>query len=481
MSAWPSSQSRIARGQRTPPIVGSGHALRRLDSRTALWLGCLICLLGAQGVAVAHSYLWAAPLLCLLIVACATDLPLIPFLGAILLVRVVTDASVSTHSAGSGSVNLSGDIAVLLILVGIGLLVRRRQGVTFAVLAALWLCLWTVIALRLHGASVETVRQGVREGAVVALAIIVCNSRRVITVPVATRLVQFLGFVPALIALYQLATHTGLNTEGHIRAYGTFNHPDGAAMFFAIAATASLWQYMDNGRRRSDLLLTALYSAATVTTFSLTGLVSLLAMLMTFGVLRPGSVRIKLGSFTVAALIVIGFLATPYGAARLASESSTHLASGQTRTLASTSLGWRIFKWGTLIPEWEAAPFFGKGLGTTVTTEGNFYLSTAGKAPHNEYLRYLVETGVVGLGLLLSAVAILIRRLMRIRRATGGLAGSTLGIAIVVGCLVDAVADNTFLYTTTGYAVALILGAILSGPKNEIATTGTMRRASKRS
>ena len=103
-----------------------------------------------------------------------------------------------------------------------------------------------------RGASTETLREGVREVSVVALAIIVYNARGAVTVPIATRLVQLVGFAPALIALYQLATHTGMDIGGELRSNGTFAHPDSAAMFFAIAAAASLWLYFDNGRHRSD-------------------------------------------------------------------------------------------------------------------------------------------------------------------------------------------------------------------------------------
>ena len=40
-------------------------------------------------------------------------------------------------------------------------------------------------------------------------------------------------------------------------------------------------------------------------------------------------------------------------------------------------------------------------------------------------------------------------------------AGATLGIAVTLGCLLNGLADNTLLYTTTGYAAALVIGAVL--------------------
>jgi len=402
------------------------------------------------------------------------DLLLVPFLGVMLFVRVLTDDLSAPDSRHSGSLNLSGAIAVLLMLLAGGLLLRRRRGVLPTVLAVVYLCIWTGIAVGTSGASTETLREGVREVSVIALAVIVYNAHGAVTVPSATRLVQFIGFAPALIALYQLATFTGLN-----RPYGTFAHPDSAAMFFGIATIASLWLYVDNGRRRSDALLTILFAAALVATFSIDGLITLVVMLTTFGALHPGSRRTKLGPCVIAGVVVLAFFALPLGARRVASVSSTRLAStGE----PDSSLAWRLKKWKTLIPEWEGSPVFGQGLGTTTTTEATLKNRFAGKPPHNEYIRYLVETGVVGLSILLAALAILMRVLVRKRRIPGTLdAGAlnapTLAIVIVIGCLVDSLADNTLLNSPTCYAAALIVAAILALPGVEVRRAPTPQTA----
>jgi O-antigen ligase len=459
-------------------MAGLALSASRLNLRVALWLGGLICVLAAEGAAITQSYLWAAPLVGVLIVAVAVELPLAPFLGLTLLVRILTDASLSSATIRhTGSLNLSGGIALLFILVAAGLLIRRRRGVGPAVAATLWLCLWTVIAVGSHGASTETVREGVREVSIVALAVIVVNAGKALSLSTVTRLIQIVGVAAALVAIYQLGTHSGLVINREIRANGTFTHPNGAAMFFAIATTGSLWRYLDDGRRRLDLLLAALFATATIATFSLSGLAALLAMLMAFGAARPGSFQLKFGAYAVAAIIVVGFLATPLGGERIAKESSTSLKSAQVRGAANTSLAWRFYKWGTLIPQWEQSPFLGQGLGTTVTAEGTSENVSAGRVPHNEYIRYLVETGVIGLAILMWVLVILIRRLAERRRIPGVPNGGTLGIAIVAGCLVNALADNTLLYTTTGYAAALILAAVLASPGRPVARRARTRVA----
>src|SRR5580704_18469318 len=217
------------------------------------------------------------------LIAASTGWPLVAFLGATLLLRVLTDSSSAPDSRHSGSLNLSGAIALLYVLVAAVLLLRRRRGMLPTALAALWLCAWTVVAVATNGASSETLREGVREGSVLALAVLVFNASDAVTVPIATRLVQLVGFVPALLALYQLASHTGMDVAGHLRANGTFAHPNSAVMFFALAATASVWRYLDYGRHRLDGVLLVIFAAAVISTFSIDGLITMFAMMMAFG------------------------------------------------------------------------------------------------------------------------------------------------------------------------------------------------------
>jgi hypothetical protein len=399
------------------------------------------------------------------------DLWVVPFLGIMLFVRVLTDDRSAPDSRHSGSLNLSAMIAVLFIIVATGLLLSRRRGVLPTALAVLWICIWTAIALNTNGVSTETLREGVREVSVIALAVIVYNARGTVTVSIATRLVQLIGFVPALIALYQLATHTGMNINGDVRAYGTFAHPDSAGMFFAIAATTSLWRYLDDGRHRSDILLMTLFAAAIIATASLDGLITLVAMLIALGALRPGPVRANLIPYAIAGMVLLVFFATPLGSQRLSSESSTNVAAAE-RGEASSSLAWRLHKWKTLIPEWERSPLVGRGLGTTITVERTTRNNYTGVPPLNEYIRNLVETGIIGLAILLWALTILVRHLIRMRDAHGRPEAdihkaATLGIVIVIGCLVNSLADNTLLYSPTCYVAALVIAAVLSLPGGE--------------
>ncbi|HUB75066.1 MAG TPA: O-antigen ligase family protein [Solirubrobacteraceae bacterium] len=399
----------------------------------------------------------------------ALDRMVMPFVAVLLLVRVLTDNLSAPGSRQSGSVNLSGVIAVLFVLAAAVLLLRNRRAVLLSLLAGLWICIWTAIAVGTKGASSETVREGVRELSVIALAVIVCNLRGSLSAPAAARLIQGVGLVPAVVALYQLPSRTGMEVAGHLRSNGTFAHPNSAVMFFAIALAASLWRYLGHGRSRADLALAAVFAAAIITTFSIDGLLTAFVMMAAAGALQPGSWRVKAVPWAVGLVIVAVFFATPLGAARVARESNTNLAAEQGES--DTSLEWRLKKWKALLPEWEKSPVVGRGLGITTTTQGTPANPFGGFPPHNEYVRYLVETGVLGCLILLSALWLLVRALIRRRTdiAASGSAfnASTLAIVVLIGCLVNSLADNTLLNTPTAYAAALILASVLALPRSE--------------
>jgi O-antigen ligase len=449
-------------------LTALAEPVRKSDLRVVIGMPALICVLVVEGVAVTHSYVMAAPVVAVLIVAIAVDLPLVPVMATALAVRVLTDASVSTEGIRStGELNLSALIALFFILLAIGLLLQRRQGVWAAVLAATWIGAATTIAAASHGLGLVTLREGVREASIVAVFMIVYNSRGVLSVAVVTRIVQLIGALSAIVALYQFTTHTGMLVGGELRAHGTLVHPDGAAVFFAIAATASFWRYFELGRRRSDLLLGAICSGGTIVTFSLAGLGGFLIMLAVLGALRPAPLHAKLQAAALAALILAAFVVTPLGSERIAEQTSTKLSTETQST--DTSLGWRFHTWGVLVREWHKDPVFGKGLGVA-EHEGTAEQPSEVNVPHNEYLRYLVDTGIIGVLLLLIALVALIRTLLARIKTTGPpeaaarSSAAALALAILAGCLVDALASNTFSNTTNGYVIAMIVAAALSLP-----------------
>jgi O-antigen ligase len=404
-------------------------------------------------------------------------------LGLALLGRILIDERSSPGSRQSGNFDLSGAIALAFVLAGAVLLWRNRRFVRATAATTLWLVVFTAIAVASQGASSEALREGVREGSVVALAVVVCNLRTTMGAVVVARIVQLAALAPAIVAIHQLATGTGVDVGGQLRANGTLAHPDSAAMLFALAAIACAWLYLDGGRRVLDAASVALYATALIATFSIGGVITLAAMLVALGALHRGARRERLLAALAAVLLLGGFFATPLGAHRLSRESSTSL-SAEARGESNTSLAWRLHKWRLMLSRWEGSPAFGRGLGTTVTERpapGNRY---AGEPPHDEYVRYLVETGAVGLALLLYGLSLLLIRLVRMRRSQrqqlrAYADEAVLAIVVLLGCLINSLAGNTLLNSPTCYAAALLVFAAWHQPP-KARTVPTTARARAR-
>ncbi|NEQ79822.1 MAG: O-antigen ligase family protein, partial [Moorea sp. SIO2I5] len=115
-------------------------------------------------------------------------------------------------------------------------------------------------------------------------------------------------------------------------------------------------------------------------------------------------------------------------------------------------------QWTYLLEQWKHFPILGYGLGT------NKLISSNGLEPHNDYIRALVEGGIVGLLAFFTFFGIQVARLVQLIRSTsfrsaqGTLCSTLLPIllAIPVGMLTDNIWTHTtlFFYWWTLLAVA---------------------------
>ena len=98
-------------------------------------------------------------------------------------------------------------------------------------------------------------------------------------------------------------------------------------------------------------------------------------------------------------LVIRLFASTDYGRSRLESTINTPLLNPEISInrgiLLSesdhNSFNWRLSHWHTVLKAWEKHPFLGYGLGLSKQSIDSKYL------PHNDYLRALIEGGILGL------------------------------------------------------------------------------------
>lgn len=121
-----------------------------------------------------------------------------------------------------------------------------------------------------------------------------------------------------------------------------------------------------------------------------------------------------------------------------------------------SSVQWRFDAWKSFIPFFTESPIFGQGYGSTQN------LNMVGRfLPHNEFIRLLVEIGLLGTAILIFMYVVLIFRLRKIWRATGSPV-SRYAMVLTITWVISALSENSFTYTVPQYVLALSIGFSIS-------------------
>ncbi|MEZ0074726.1 O-antigen ligase family protein [Planotetraspora sp. GP83] len=274
------------------------------------------------------------------------------------------------------------------------------------------------------------------------------------------------GVIPVLVTIYQVVTGNGLvDLDGLMRPVGTFWHPNPLGEFcytLLVMGVALLWHV--RGRTRiALLLLLAGLGAALLATAARGAWIAALAGVVVVGLLQDRRVIYALG------LIVAGVLvAVPSVLQRFSDLSQAYTPGGR----EANSLVWRLDHWFEAVDLLPDNPVTGIGLGTTRLV---LY-----KEVHNDYVRALVESGVVGLLAylgLLAALFVTARRALRVTSPRAGAPAVSLerGIAVgftgcVVALSVSALSDNIMTAVAVMWYQAAFAGLALhiGAPEREI-------------
>jgi O-antigen ligase len=244
------------------------------------------------------------------------------------------------------------------------------------------------------------------------------------------------AFVPLAVAANQLSGGGGLLTfEGFSRISGTFLHPNpfGTYLFLILVLIASLFPHVSRGRRWLLLAPLAIGCAGVlIVTYSRGAWVAAVVGLLVVGFLQSRRLLVTIGIAVVTVLVAV-----PSVGVRLSDLSESRAASGAT----GNSLAWRLQYWDEVIAL-QDNPFLGIGLREVELNQ------EAEKAPHNDFLRVYVETGVLGLvAYCWLLVALLVQAHGALRRAPPG---APRGLAVA------------FMATTVGLIVLSIVANVVS-------------------
>lgn len=335
-------------------------------------------------------------------------------------------------------------------ILGLALLVSWRSASWLLVL--LGLSGFLLLSAR-YGAArfggLVTYGEALRLISAIAVVLIVINVAGRFTAIQLARIVQVVGFIPAVFAIYQGVTGTGTQIDGLTRAAGTLAQSNPAAALFALCNLATLILVTTKAPRRGlNLALFAVFLAAQAATGTISGAVTFLVMVVVYAMtLRHARIERVL-----LALVGVGLVAYLAANSQLGqSRLSEFTGPGADPLSKDNSLGWRIEAWGKVLDAWRDHPVFGNGVGATRAG-----VILADNIPHNEYVRILAENGVVGLGFVLVVATFFGARMLRAIPTSTDFAPA-LALAVLAGTFVNALAANTFLYSTTFYLTLFLL------------------------
>lgn len=340
------------------------------------------------------------------------------FVAAILLIRASLDAA----KISASSVDATGAISLLFIVTGIAWLAVQRKRPTvesspfvpspfvppLTALVVAGTCSIAFSKLPM-AAAIEVVRLATVLVIVAVLNRLLVDRQRIKLILSA---VFASSIVPVLVALFQIATgRVSYFPGGFSRVQATFEHPNPFAAYLTmlIILGAALYRHLPGGYRLLMLALLCCYAGLLVATYARGEWIAAVAGLLVVGFLDN---RRLFMAVLVGAVVLV--LTIPSIQARFADLSQAERPSGA----PGNSLAWRVEYWRQIL-NLQTDPLFGIGLRSVELS------AEAAKAPHNDFIRVYVETGLVGLLAYLWLIFVLLRQSVRaVARAPDGLASA---------------------------------------------------------
>jgi O-antigen ligase len=280
----------------------------------------------------------------------------------------------------------------------------------WVIVQGLWPVLTAIGGLGLSSAYLsDSVREWVRMFSWLMVYLAVCQLRRHLR-PEQVIDGLFLALVaPLFVATLQmtLPTHvlpsflqtvSGTVFEAGSRINGTLGHPNTFVSFLIMFIGLTYWKADQAERSAPWFLLLLVEVFFLVSTKALVGL-PMLAVLFLVLIITQLDIRNIVFMIVIFALLIALFMSTEFGRERLSSILETPLLNPDLTVNRAVlmswhdanSFNWRLAQWTFLIEEWKRAPLLGYGMDLAA------YIGPVRARAHNDYVRVLVEQGIVGI------------------------------------------------------------------------------------
>lgn len=210
--------------------------------------------------------------------------------------------------------------------------------------------------------------------------------------------VMFLSMViPLGVGYYQLVTRaeSTLARIGFHRIYGTTVHSNHYALYLSFFLIFVLVLFLKE-RKRKYVYYSFIIGIPFIATLSLNGLI-----MLSISVIVLGMIKYKKFMIACFVILIIIILSVSPLQQRLSKLKDINLKEEIRTGEFSTSFSWRIYWWGLYIKKIKEKPAFGYGLHTSELVNPQEDENRIIWAPHNDFLRVLIELGIIGLAVYL--------------------------------------------------------------------------------
>jgi O-antigen ligase len=313
---------------------------------------------------------------------------------------------------GPMKVNVASTASILILLMGLYFILRRRIEINkISIIFGIWLLAlvpFVFISVNNFGAKgFVGLREWIRLFTIFMIFLLSCNLIKRNNIQRLLNLVFLSLVVPLCIGGYQLVTSSGRVIAGIHRIHGTFGHPNSFAFYLVLFTGLTCWK-LATSKNKLWFLLLLLEVVSLITTVSLTGFVMFYVL---FFILFLGAVgKQKIAIIFLVSLFSLMAILSPQFQKRQVKLKKIDIRQTIKTKKPVESFTWRIVNWHELLTLWRDKPIMGHGLKSTSfinPRKKSTGSGQTGRAPHSDFLRYLIETGLVGFSFYLAFVILI--------------------------------------------------------------------------
>jgi len=267
----------------------------------------------------------------------------------------------------------------------------------------------------------------------------------------------FSSLIPVAVALGQALNGGGFFDGSRWRVNGTFVHPNMLAFYLVFILTLLFFLFLSLKREAVEkyfyLFLSLPLLAVLVLTYTRGAWLCLIVVLLLIGLFR----------FRIFLIVSLTALILFYAVSPAIQERVNSLVPFS----ASDSTVWRLDLWRDALSYAQARPLTGYGAGTaTIVIGQNRSYLLGSSEPHNDYIKILLELGILGLIIYASLIVSLLVKLARGWQRETRPRRQLLFLFVLVFSLsfyLASVGDNLLKDSSLQWSFWALVGALMSG------------------